>query len=389
MAAPTFQVIHQDHAGTAISTISPVAGSLRWSYRMANQGGPGDIQCEFALSDDNVGTDDFAPYRTDWRLIMDGAYVMCGGITTSVNLNSDNGIFGTVAFAGLDWLHYLEQPYPFNYSTIVTDVATNQLAAADQLFKSWAAQTQETVIQDLFDSISAYDGTVTFVPAFNGTGWSTTINYEFGFGDDTTILDLILDVAQLGSGLGFDMWCDQDGSVTMTCPRVTDPTAVTPIYTLDDSSIVAPPLDWTNNGPRATDTVTFGAGDNNTNRIGFSKYQASRDTYRRWVRFAQTTLTDTTTIAAAADSIGTQDRFPHKDLKVTVRPDLIDSGDSTAGFFNLLGEVITVNYNVAPYHHINADFWIVEQQFYTPDGCNWLCDLALEQIYQPTGSPLP
>jgi hypothetical protein len=216
---------------------------------------------------------------------------------------------------------------------------------------------------------------------------------DIGFGDNATILDLIVQVAQLASNgvstLGFDMWVKPDKTIVMTAPRVTDPSAVTPAYTLNDSSVVVPPLDWTNNGPVATDTVTFGQGSNNTTRIGFSDYAASRTMYRQWVRIAQVDMTGTAEIAAAADSIGQQDRFPHKDLKLTIRPDLLDSGDSTAGFRNLFGQAIGVNYNVDPYHHINANFWIVEQAFYSPDGCNWLCDLTLEQIYTSAASPSP
>lgn len=388
---PALEVINTDHAGTPLATFTPVGGSLRWAYRMAQLGGPGEIQWEVALSDGSLTADVFGPYRTDWLLRMNGIVDLCGGITTSVNTGSDDtGMFGSVRVAGLDWLHYLEQPWPFNYSSVATNQATNQLSTLAQLFKIWNGQTQQTIVQALVDAVSTYESAPAFTTIFSGTGWSNTLSKEIGFGDDTTLLQLILDVASLGTGaaaLGFDVFVDPNKVITLTSPRTTDPTAVTPTYTLDDSNVVAPPLDWTNNGPRATDTVTFGAAANNTNRIGFSTYQPSRDTYRRWVRFEQLNMASRDSIAAAADSVGYYDRFPHKDLKLTIRPDLLDAGDETAGFLNRLGEAFAVNYNIAPYHHINANFWVVEQQFYSPDGANWLCDLTLEQIYTAAGTP--
>ena len=388
MAAPTFQIINQDHDGTGISTITPVGGSLRWTYRMAQMGGPGDIFWDVALSDANLGTDDFAPLRTDWRLQMDGTEILQGGLVTSVNTGSDStGVFGAVKVAGLDWLHYLEQPYPFDYENVASDQATNQLADATQLFKVWDGATQQTVVGDLIASIAGYDGDPGFSPVYDGTGWTQTLSKEIAFGDTTTLLDMIVEIASLDDPRGFDMWVEEDGTIRMTAPRLVVPSAVTPVYTLDDSTIVAPPLDWTNSGPLATDTVAMGSADNNTSRIGFSKYQASRDVYRRWVEISPASLSDGTTIAALADGIGYQDRFPHKDLKVTVRPDLLDPGDNTAGFRNLLGQAIGVNYDVSPYHRINANFWIVEQALYSPDSCNWLCDLTLSQIYGTSAAP--
>lgn len=390
MAAPTFTVLNQDHDGTGISTITPVGGSLRWSYRMAQFGGPGDIFWDVALSDSALGTDDFAPLRTDWRLLMNGAYVLQGGLMTSVNTGSDpSGIFGVVHCAGLDWLHYLEQPYPFDFENVAADIIANQLTDDAQLQKVWAGATQETVVGDLIDSVSGYEDAPAFSAIFDGTGWSNTLDKAIEFGDTTTILEHIVGVASFNDPRGFDMWVEEDKSIRMTAPRFTVPTSVSPIYTLNDANVVVPPLDWTNNGPLATDTVARETTATNTSRIGFSKYQASRDTYRRWVRIADIQIGNTTLAAAAADGIGYEDRFPHKDLKITIRPDLLDSGDETAGFYQLIGQPIAVNYNISPYHTINANFWILEQAFYQPDACNWLCDLTLSQIYGVAATPTP
>ena len=398
---PAFSIVNLAHDGSTISTVSPVGQSLKWTYRLAQSGGPGEAEWAVALSDASLtDPDQFAPYRTDWQLVMSfptSSSTLIAGITTPVNTGSESsGVFGEVRMQGKDWLHYLEQPYPFDYAGIVADVATNQLAAPGQLFKAWSAQTQETIVGDLFDSISGYEDVPAFSPSYEGAGWSLTMDKSIAFGDNTSLLDLILDIGKLGpvgsDTYGFDMWCDPDLTVHMVAPRTTPATAVTPLYTLNDSSVVGPPLDWTNNGPLATDTVTFGQSANNTSRIGFDDYSASRTTYRRWVEFQQVNLSSTETIASAAAAIGHQDRFPQKDLKVTIRPDLLDPDDTAAGFRNHVGKAIAVNYPIGPiglYHTIDANFWILEQSYYSPDGCNWLCDLTLQQIYDATDTPNP
>jgi hypothetical protein len=167
-------------------------------------------------------------------------------------------------------------------------------------------------------------------------------------------------------------------------PRLTSATSPAITYILDNSSVVVPPLDWTNNGPLETDTVVFGQAPNNTNRIGFSSYGPSQDVYRQWTQFAQASLASEDTIQATAAAIGFQDRFPQKDLKITVRPDLLDPIDASGGFRNLSGQAIWVTYDIAPFHTIDAAFWIKQQDFYSNDGCNWLCDLTLQQVYAAT-----
>jgi len=296
-----------------------------------------------------------------------------------------------VRVTGKDWLHWLEQPYPFGYAAVVADVVNNQLLDPANLFKQWIAQSQETIVGDLITALDGNVGAVVFTASYEGTGWSLTLDKEVAFGDNTMILDLILDVAKLATvgtdEYGFDMWCDPDKTVHLVAPRVTDPTTVVPLFTLDDANVVAPPLDWTNNGPLETDSVVFGQANNNTARIGFSDYPASQTVYRQWTQLHQVSLAEAAAIAAGAAGIGLQDRFPQKNLTITIRPDLLDSIDPRVGFRNHLGQAVLVHYPIAPYHTIFADFYIVEQAYYSPDGCNWLCDLTLQQIYTADANP--
>jgi hypothetical protein len=395
--APTFTVTNMAQDGTEISTFTPIGGTLRWTYRICQSGGPGDGQWAIALSDPSIViADQFAPYRTDWKITMhypgEPDEDLIAGILTPVNTGSEpSGVFGQVRVTGKDWLHWLEQPYPFDYAAVVADVVTNQLLDPANLFKQWIGQTQETIVGDLITALDGNVGAVVFGASYEGTGWTLTLDKEVAFGDNTTLLDLILDIAKLATvgtdQYGFDMWCDPDKTVHLVAPRVTDPNTVVPLFTLDDSNVVAPPLDWTNNGPLETDSVVFGQANNNTARIGFSDYPASQAVYRQWTQFQQVSLAEEDAIAAAAAGVGLQDRFPQKNLKITIRPDLLDPLDPRVGFRNHLGQAILVHYPIDPYHTIFADFYIVEQAYYTPDGCNWLCDLTLQQIYTADANP--
>src|SRR4051812_25258215 len=146
--APTFQIRNRSYAGSTVSTIGPVVGgSLEWSYRLAQHGGPGDIRWTVALSDPALAADAFAPLRTDWQLVMNGSTVLAAGILTGVQTGSEDGSggFGVVRCAGLDWLQWLNQPWPFAYETVAADQAANQLTTHDRLWRVWTAATGGTL----------------------------------------------------------------------------------------------------------------------------------------------------------------------------------------------------------------------------------------------------
>jgi hypothetical protein len=79
------------------------------------------------------------------------------------------------------------------------------------------------------------------------------------------------------------------------------------------------------------------------------------------------------------------DRFPQKELKITIKPDEFDPTNPTYFFSPLIGEALYVDVDFPPYHRINANFWITAQEFHTDDAGNWLCDVSLQQIYDPSG----
>lgn len=396
MTLPTFAIRNVDHDGDPISTVSPIGGSLSWSYAECGFAGPSVAAWDISRTDPGLGRDDFAPKRTDWELVMtfEGSEtVLSAGILLPVNMaSSAAGSFGRVRCQGESWLAYLRQPWPFNYADVASDQAANQLNDIDELWKYWASvdgKTQQDVVEDALAAIAGYEDAVVLTPSFDGTGWAEEIDKEIGFGDATTLLDLILSIAALGDPKGFEIWDEPDKTLRLTAPTLTDPDAVTPAYTLDQTMIV-PAAEWTNNGPEESDSVVLGSGSGNTRRIGYSKFQGTRDTYRRWVRIRETSFSSEDGIAAAADSIGTQARYPHKDFKVTIRPDLLDPADASAGFQRLTGQAVAYDYDVSPYHRIDAEYVVVNQEFRAnPSGAGFLCDLTLWQIYGSGSDPTP
>lgn len=394
VSLPTFKIVNREHDGTLISTIKPIGGSLSWSFAECGFAGPSVAAWDVSRYDPGLGRDDFAPRRTDWQLVMtfEGSdTVLSAGILLPVNMaSSAEGSFARIRCQGESWLGYLRQPWPFDYAAVAADQTANQLSDIDQLWKYWASvdgKTQQDVVEDALAAIAGYEDAVILSPVFAGTGWAEELDKEIGFGDATTLLDLILSVAALGDPKGFDIWDEPDKTLRMTAPTLTDPDSVTPVYTLDETMIV-PAADWTNNGPEETDSVVLGSGSGNTRRIGFSKFQGSRDVYRRWVRIRETSFSDETGIAAAADSIGHQARYPHKDFKVTIRPDLLDPSDPSAGFQRLTGQAVAYDYDVDPYHRIDAEYTVLNQEFRAnPSGVGYLCDLTLWQIYGTDSDP--
>ncbi len=410
----TFTVDHLDHYGNILSTMTPTADSLAWTYRLANAGGPGDMACDFALSDTNMYENAFAAYVSDFSLNMHvsgGASIpLMRGICTGVNLKNDLGV---VSFVGKDWLHYLEQPFPHTNLTVGGRFGY-QLTLADwrsllDSTRTWNASagtnsatitynaTLQTVVSDLITSLSSgtYDPIAPILaPLYLGNVWTKSLNYSFPWGDQTTVLDHINTIARLYDPRGFDWWvvANPDKQVILNGPRVLNPNSITPVATLTGADTIVA-IDWTNTGPRATETVVMGSGLGNgrpwlANRYTSGATHPSEDLYRRWTRIVSIANPGASITSPAdvmlglADAIGFLDRFPQKDLRLRIKPDYVIPGNAAFMFYPLIGECLAVNYTgFSRYHHINAQFYMTAQSFSTDAAGNFVCDLTLEQIY--------
>ena len=405
---PYIRVQHIDReVGGVVGTFNPL--KPRFAYRVSDIG---DITYELALSNPQVTRDAFAPKRTDFRLQVssDGAHWqnIMGGFHWPVGFKNEEG---TVKIQGMDWLAYLDQPlwfdaYLFDAMDLgakITDSNTKLkeiLNDPDSYAHVWVGTggtdtslihynaTQQSVVEDLLEiAASGNDGTIDINAVFSGdgTGWSEVMDYVIMFQDSTTVLDHIRAISDLDDPFGFDFFMNWDKSLICYNPARTASFAeIVPLYEITrvpEGPLVS--LEWQNQGPVATHTVAVGPGSPG---IWASKtFSRSIDVYRRWLRLTNLggnyRMPDQVKYAVNA----IPDRFPHKDLKLTVKPDAFEETDPTAFFHPLIGEALRVDVDFPPYHRINANFWIVGQEFYTDDPGNWLCDVSLEQIYDPTG----
>lgn len=383
-----FEVDHLEHDGTLIATFRPLR--LTWTYQLG-QFGPGSIYYEIPWLGDGVESDGWASKRTDWTLYVvsepDGTrWPIHAGMHAPVNLNPDRS--QTIATTGYDWLWWLENPYPWDYEETLAEKLAEDLDTT--WWRRWNAtdgDTVEDVVDHLIGSICQNeDEQVVIVPDYAGAAWSQTIDYAVTFGDGTPLREHIASLAGMADPRGFDMVMSWDKVLYLTGPRVIDPDAVSALYSLTGPSdgIVLP--DWTNKGPVAANTVAIASGSGNTRRYSHKGYAPSTATYRDWtivrqLNRATSDLTDDDGIEDMAEGGGYQDRHPQKELRLTIKPDLVDPSDELAMFSNQCGQALNVDYTYPGYHRIDADFYITSQTFYSDDAGNFLCDLTLDQVY--------
>lgn len=405
-----FTVSHLDHSGNVLLTLAPVKDSLKWSHRMANVNGPGELTCEFALRDPAMYSDAFAPYATDYRLnmVVNGvtlATPVQSGICTGAQMQSERG---TLLFTGKDWLHWLEQPFPFNdvvvggtrgYALTVSQWLTvldaahywNASTGTNIDFVKFSA-TQQMVVQDLINSLiaSSYDAMApALTMTFAGAHWANPVNYQIQWGDSTTVLDHLSVLSRMYDPLGFDFWVEANKGILLNNPRNTNPLSYVPIATLTDGSTIISIPSWENDGPAATETVVIGSGTGNGRPWFRDTYAPSVAQYRRWKRIVNIT-NPSTSIASRADVVaglagatGYHDRFPQKTIQIRVKPEAIDPIGTTNFFYTNVGRVINIDSSgyFSNYHRINASFYITAEDFSFDAAGNAVCDLTTEQLY--------
>jgi len=406
MADVEFRIVHVDHDNVTIATHYPTGDSLRWGYRATDVG---DVAYDLALSDPSLvaaGADSFAPYKTDWRLGMNvdglGWNTIHAGIHTHINIKSRSG---EVAVQGKDWAHWLEQPVWFtfyatqwNLGQLDTIVRTWSTGVKDADFnaqgfyenfavKAWVGDlgaTQRSVITDLVNGSHVGTDFVNLAANFNSTPkWDSLLHYEIFVQDETNILDHIKTIASLSDPYGYDFYTDWDKTMYFFGPRKTVGTT-TPAWTLTDENVVkesVPDFDWTNDGPLGTYMVGLGPG---SPALWHLKYhQPTIDLYRQWLRVVRVGDIYASKIDGVRQgTMGLQFGYPHKDLKLTVKPEKLKPLDKSDGFKNHCGDVVHFVWPIPPYHTIDAYFWITQQDFRGDGAGNWYCDLGLEQIYE-------
>lgn len=368
---------------------------LAWSYKLGNVD-MGDIRFSVALSDPLLTQDLFVPYGNDFQLNMRvgdagldpdlwDSFPVHAGIITSVNVRSDEGV---LRVTGKDWLHWMEQPYgSFDWSLTLAGILAGTVPV-----QNWLNAQTRTVLDGLLDSITT--GTYDLPLTHNGLAdpaFSETISHTVTWDDATSVLEQWRAISSSFDPRGFDFWSTWDKTIEAYGPRLRDPATASPLYTLTGADKIVS-LDWTNNGPYATDTLVFGSGTGNLRMLARdTPYTPSMDQFRRWRRIRSYSqpfqMTDQNALTNYA--AGLVDKQPQKELRMTVKPDALDPADETAGFQPFLAETVDVDYTFAGadgqpgYHRIDAMFYVTGQEYRADDAGNWLLDLTLDQLYTP------
>lgn len=408
--AVQFRIQHLDHAGGVISTHTPVGGTLDWNYKVNEVG---TISYQLAMEELeglSLPANSFAPYLTDFRLQMSvngGAWSgLMGGIHVPVNLVNDQD---AVNVAGRDWAHWLEQPVWFDLYSVDWDTlgsGIDYLLSDPDHFKITGATagvvdktqfgvlaflntcTQKTAVRTLIDTTKRGTDYVNINPIFNGNTASETLYVDpivISFEDTTAVLQHINNISQLSDPYGFDWTIHVDKSMEFFGPRKIVEDAPAPIWTITDYSTLEQPaidLDWTNNGPIGTHIVGLGIGS--PALWHHKRDQQSVDKYREWLKLENVgdRYLKGWSIKHAVD--GLQYIHPHKDIKLTILPEIINPSSPGDGFVNHVGDCVRIYWNFYPYHAVDAYFWITEQHFTSDPAGNFKCELGLQQIYGTT-----
>ena len=393
-----FRVRHRDHAGSVISTHTPVGGSLQWTYRA---GQPGDITYQLPQSDIEVSRDSFASYRTDFLLQHRpnnaGPWIsLIGGIHTPVRLKNDTDL---IEVGGRDWAHWLEQPvwfdyYNYNWSQAGDafedrrrDIIKANKTVTTGIFQNIAILaflppvSQEDIIRTLITNTKRGPNYPNISAVFTGSAGVSqfeTTSYIINFQDTTHVLQHINTIAALDDPYGFDWTMNPDKKMEFFGPRKNRRESPDPIWVIKDSDIIEHPileLDWANNGPLGTHVVGLSIGS--PALWWFKRDQDSVDKFREWLKIEHVgdQYIKGPEMRYAVD--GLDYIHPQKDVKIVVDPSLLEGG-----FRNQIGNVVRIIWDFPPYHEVNAYYWINEQSYENTDAAgNWRLNLSLQQIY--------
>jgi hypothetical protein len=379
--------------GGVISSYEAINPTWRYALNEAGTCSWGLAFSQTDLSNRPIAPDEFGPKRNDFILRTDTGTYLQGGRLLSVTMDSESEL---IQCAGKDWLEYLDQPFPFDYTQTINTLADN----LDEVFRAYIVAsgtdtvnvkynvTQQKIIQNILDAANNLSD-IFYTPVFTGTGWTQVSHYEIPSLDETTMLGHIQAISAYADPMGFDFWCDWNQTINMHSPRIITPNSVTTILNLVWGVDPVVKVNWTNNGPKATRTVGKNSSNMWKERHFVNSIAQFRD-YLEIVDFGERynfALSDTALqhqIDVATDAVGTLDWNPQKELSITVIPERLFPGNPEAGFRPMVGSALSFNSGALfhPYHTVNASFYIVSQDYKTEDnGANYTMDFGLQQIY--------
>lgn len=374
---------------------------LRYGHRLGSAG-PGSFSHMTALSNPLLTRDIVAPKRNDYFLRLtenEGATFtdVQGGFLWNAGLKTDE--YAT-RFGGITWDGWLEQSYPHDReitqqdllddADVLTEMYIGLPTSPHDWFDDGSGVNQRIIIEDLIASLD--DGSphaIALSPDFGGSHWVNVPTIVEGLpgGETFTIEPFdyspirghINSLATLNDPWVPDFRCLPSKLLEFFFLKNKDPSGETiPDFAVfDDEQIID--IDWHNLGPSGT--YVTGWGEGNFPKWFTTTHVPSEEKFRRWRTNHQLGPAYKTQEQIEQGTRAFADKYPQKDLTLIVKPEFLDPVDRTAGFRNVCGKIIDVDFDFPDYHRIDAIFYIISQDIYSDGVGNWQADLGLQQIY--------
>lgn len=381
-----------------------LAERMEYTFQLGSQG-PGTMSHFTPSSLPTLSRDIVAPKRNDYKVKWtndDGLTFVDvqGGFLWDAALNDND--FG-VAFAGVDWSAWLDNPFPQD-----REVTQAELLADSDLLTSmyiglptspydWVnggvGVNQQIIITDMITALNLEGANAPVLAlSFTGSHWINvpeTIGGNPGGGfftigpfDTSSIRQHISSISTLNDPWVPNFRTFPDRTLEFFFLKNKDPDGdIIPDFAAHDENVIHK-IDWTEHGPIATYVTGFGIGNFPIQYT--TRHLPSEQKFRRWRSSHTIGTRGQVYLTREQVEEGTKafaDKYPQKDLTMTIYPDKLDPYDPLVGFTNLCGKILDVNYDFPPFHAVDAIFYIISQHFHADVAGNWLCDLGLQQIY--------
>jgi len=386
-----------------------LAERLEYTFQIGSQG-PGTMAHFTPLTFPTLSRDIVAPKRNDYKIKWtqdDGLTFVDvqGGFSWDAGLATEEP--RGVQFGGVDWGAWLDNPIPQDRTITMQEIIDDSHADGDIIVGmhwgltespyDWGVESgngvnQKVIIQDLIESLNDGPDGIAFSVSFTGTHWVNVPGKIAGRGygppfkidpwDTSSVKQHLSNICALNDPWVANFRVGPEKDIEFFFMRLKDPTGVvTPDFAAHDEEVIHH-IDWSEHGPIATYVTGWGIGG--TPKWHTTTHIPSEEKFRRWR--SNHTIGTRGQVYLTQEQIeqGTEafaDKFPQKDLAMTIYPDKLDPYDQGKGFTNLTGYILDVDYDFPPFHRVDAIFYIISQRFYADDTGNWLCDLGLQQIY--------
>lgn len=385
-----------------------LAERLEYTFQLGSQG-PGTMSHFTPIIFPGLTRDIVAPKRSDYRVKWtadDGQTFVDvqGGFSWDIGLATDDPIGPN--FSGVDWSAWLDNPIAQDRELTFQDLVDDARAGGTLLLdmhwglpgspynwlNSGLGVNQRVIIEDLIESANDGPDGISFSVSFGGSHWINVpgivagrrhgLPFQIDPWDTQSIRQHINNICTLNDPWVPNYRCEADKSIDFFFMKNKDPAGdITPDFAAHDESVIHH-IDWTEHGPIATYVTGWGIGGQP--KWFTTTHAASEEKFRRWRSNHMIGSRGQVYLTQEQIEEGTKafaDKYPQKDLAMTIYPDKLDPINQEAGFHNLCGYVLDVDYDFTPFHRIDAVFYIISQRFHTDAAGNWLCDLGLQQIY--------